>query len=229
MIELLLPPEVVCAERRSDVPDDCLFPEERPAVARAVGSRRSEFATGRACARSALAQLGVPPIPLPQGERGAPSWPEGVTGSITHCVGYRAAAAARSSQIAALGIDAEPDQPLPEGVLSIVSSPTERDRLDTLPSGIHWDRLLFSAKEAIYKAWFTLTRCYLDFGEADLALRLDPGDRLVSGTFLGRLLVPGPVLHGQTVKEFRGTWRADSDLLLTAVVVRRPAAHGTPP
>ncbi|WP_158717200.1 4'-phosphopantetheinyl transferase family protein [Streptomyces sp. NRRL F-4474] len=77
----------------------------------AVAARRREFATVRRCARQSLAALGIPPMPLLPGERGAPLWPRGTVGSMTHCLGYRAAAAARADEITALGIDAEPHQP----------------------------------------------------------------------------------------------------------------------
>lgn len=71
-----------------------LFPEEAVAVASAVTKRREEFAAGRAAARRALAALGVPAAPLPRGERRAAVWPKGFVGSITHCAGFCAAAAA---------------------------------------------------------------------------------------------------------------------------------------
>ncbi|WP_423832395.1 hypothetical protein [Streptomyces manipurensis] len=70
--------------------------------------RRAQFATARACARRALAGLGREPVALLPGPGGAPQWPSGVVGSITHCEGYRAAVAAPAGVVAALGIDAEP-------------------------------------------------------------------------------------------------------------------------
>ena len=86
-------------------------------------------------------------------------WPAGIRGSMTHCAGYAAAAVGPISRISAIGIDAEPDAPLPDGVLDLVATAAERDRLAVTPRKPdipHWDRLLFSAKEAVYKAWFPL-------------------------------------------------------------------------
>ena len=40
----------------------------------------------------------------------------------------------------------------------------------------HWGRLLFSAKEAVYKAWYPLTGRWLGFEEARLTI--DPGASL---------------------------------------------------
>lgn len=114
------------------------------------------------------------PQPVLPGERGAPRWPEGLVGSMTHCDGYRAAALVRATDLASLGIDAEPHTPLPDGILPSVSLPAERVRLARLTAGqpaVHWDRLLFSAKESVYKTWFPLTGKWLDFEEADIEIQ----------------------------------------------------------
>jgi 4'-phosphopantetheinyl transferase EntD len=82
-------------------------------------------------------------------------WPDGVVGSITHKGRYRAAAVARASELAGLGIDAELDEPLPAGVLETIASPRELEEVQRLLAerpGLAWDRLLFSAKEAAVKA-----------------------------------------------------------------------------
>jgi 4'-phosphopantetheinyl transferase EntD len=155
MIEAILPPQVSVAEAREDDAAAPLFPEEEEIVARAVERRRREFATGRSCARRALAGLGVE----------EPKWPAGIVGSITHCEGYRAAAAARGSDLIALGIDAEPHAPLPPGLLGDVAAPAEAAALAELSRGrpeAHWDRLLFSAKESAFKAWYPLAGLPLD-------------------------------------------------------------------
>ena len=162
-----------------------LFPEEREHVARAVAKRRVEFAAVRRCARQALHELGYPPVPILPGEHREPQWPDGVVGSMTHCAGYCAAAVARSGEVSALGIDAEVHAALPEGVLDLISLESERALLAELtgrrPGSVHWDRVLFSAKESVYKAWFPLTRRWLGFEQADIELRVD-------GTFEARLI-----------------------------------------
>ena len=100
-----------------------------------------------------------------------------------------AAAVASTSEVVTIGVDAEPDEILPDGVLNHVSLPGERARLRDLAAaapGTCWDRLLFSAKEATYKAWFPLTRRWLDFEDADITINA------TDGTFGVRLLVPAP-------------------------------------
>jgi 4'-phosphopantetheinyl transferase EntD len=213
VIEEILPPGVVGAEAFEDPPGVMLFPEEEALVARAVDKRRREFATARACARTALAALGVEPAPILPGERGAPQWPTGIVGSITHCAGYRAAAAARACDVLTIGLDAEPDKILPAGVLEAVSLPGERERLRDLTAapGTCWDRLLFCAKEATYKAWFPLTRRWLGFEDADITINA------ADGTFETRLLVPAPAVGGFPLAGFTGRWVARDGLLLAAI------------
>jgi 4'-phosphopantetheinyl transferase EntD len=126
VIEELSPRGARWAEPFSDRLDEESFPEEEAAIARAVGKRRREFVTTRACARDALAQLGVAPVAIPVDERGEPRWPRGVVGSMTHCEGLRAAVVVRESDVTAIGIDAEPNVALPEHVYDVVAVPADR-------------------------------------------------------------------------------------------------------
>ncbi|MET9735772.1 4'-phosphopantetheinyl transferase superfamily protein [Streptomyces sp. NPDC006458] len=220
MIDELLPDSVVAVETYGD-DEASLYPEEQAVVARAVDKRRREFAAVRACARRAMEKLGVPPAPVLPGERGAPQWPRGLIGSMTHCHGYRAAALARAADLASLGIDAEPHAPLPLGTLPCVALPAERERLTPLAAHrpeVHWDRLLYSAKESVYKAWFPLTGRWLDFDEADIEISAGPGTAW-HGAFHAELLVPGPVLGGRRVRCFEGRWTVGRGLIGTAVTI----------
>src|SRR5215831_1984935 len=121
MIERILPSRVAVAEAFGDDPAAELLPQECNVIARATESRQREFATARACARAALARLGQPAVAVLRGPGGAPQWPDGVAGSITHCPGYRAAAVALIRDVISLGVDAEPDEPLPDhGMLEFI-------------------------------------------------------------------------------------------------------------
>src|SRR5918999_6383951 len=87
MIETLVPASA-CTEMFSDAPESTMFSIEAAVVANAVAERRREFGTVRYCARNALLQIGVPAVPVLPDVDGAPRWPAGVVGSITHCQGY---------------------------------------------------------------------------------------------------------------------------------------------
>jgi enterobactin synthetase component D / holo-[acyl-carrier protein] synthase len=208
VIEELVPATVTTVATRADLSIG-LFAEELRALGRAVDGRRREFETGRACARRALAELGLPAQAVASGSHGEPLWPDGVVGSITHCAGYRACTVARSQHVRAVGIDAEPHAPLPPGVLATIADLDERQALDGHGDGACWDRVLFSAKEAAFKAWFALTARRLGFEDA--VLHIDPR----RGTFHARVLVDGPV------RALRGRWAAADGLVATAVVVAR--------
>ncbi|WP_131747641.1 4'-phosphopantetheinyl transferase superfamily protein [Frankia sp. Cppng1_Ct_nod] len=216
MIADILPDKVACRDAFDDSADCPLFPEEEALLVRSVDKRRREFTTARFCARAALGELGLPPVPLVPGERGAPQWPSGIVGSMTHCAGYRAAAVGHATDIVTIGIDAEPHEVLPAGVLDVIVRPEEAVRLrrlaDTTPE-VCWDRLLFSAKESVYKAWFPLARRWLGFEDADLTI--DPTD----GTFTARLLVAGPVVNNRPITELTGRWLARDGFVLTAIAL----------
>lgn len=237
MLAELLPSGVKSVETFGDIPDCPLFAEEEAVIGRAVAARRREFATVRWCARAALARLGYPPVPVLPGERGAPTWPAGVVGSITHCPGYRAAAVALAgrSGLVALGVDAEPSTRLPAGVLETVALGDELASVAALrradPS-VPWDRVLFCAKESVYKAWYPLTRRWLDFH--DVSVRIDVSMRTVSagsggragerrhGRFRARVPAgyqarPG-TRHGP-ISFLSGRWLMDRGLVVTAVAV----------
>jgi 4'-phosphopantetheinyl transferase EntD len=216
MIGEVLPPPVAAAEVFGNPPGATLFPEEEAAVSKAVEKRRQEFTAVRYCARAAMARLGLPAVPIVPGPRGAPQWPPGVVGSMTHCPGYRAAAVARVSEVITLGLDAEPHEALPPEVHGLVTIPAERSQLTALAAAVPsvaWDRVLFSVKESVYKAWFPLMRCWLGFEEA--CVSIDPAD----GTFSARLLVDGPVLSGRRLDAFTGSWLVRNGLIVTAVCV----------
>ena len=216
VIDKILPSSVASAEAFDDRDAAALFPEEEAVVAGAPDRRRRAFTTSRACARRALAELGLPPVAILTGERGAPLWPSGVVGSITRCDGYRASAVAWSRDVLTIGIDAEPNEVVPPRVLARIASEEEADLLRALSAAdteVCWDRLLFSAKEATYKAWFPLARRWLGF--LDAAVTVDAA----SGSFDVELLVSGPLVAGRRLTKLSGRWLVAQGLVVTAIAV----------
>jgi len=212
MIEALLGPPVASYEMFGDVDSPDLFPQEAASIAHAVPIRRREFATARTCARRALGQLGYAPMPIPVGERGAPQWPADVVGSITHCAGYRVAAVGRATAIRSIGIDAEPNLALPDGVLEAVTLHAERCQVRELlleVPAVRWDRLVFSVKESVYKCWYQLCHRPLEF--EDVEVRFDP-DRM---EFTASLLVSAAA--AEQLLSFTGNCIATEQYLLSGV------------
>lgn len=224
-VSALLPPGVVAAEEFGPAVDATLLPGEEAAIARAVPARRAEFAGARRCARRALQRLGLPPVAIASGPRREPLWPTGVVGSITHCAGYRAAAVATDTAAAGVGIDAEPHEALPAAVLGMVTLPAERAELARLVAVdplVHWDRLLFSAKESTYKVWYPLTGRWLGFEQATVTVDAS------AGTFAAQLLVPAPRGDGGPVA-FSGRWLVARGLIITAITLPARRAGGPGP
>jgi 4'-phosphopantetheinyl transferase EntD len=214
MIRTLLPAAVAVVEAEPRMWDeDCLLPQEAAQVRRASAGRRREYAAGRAAARAALERLGVGPRPLLRGPDRAPIWPEGTVGSITHCGDYCAAAVAWTTHLHSLGVDAEPNEPLPAGVLERVCTAHERawSRGQGLDRGIHWPTLIFSAKESIFKAWHPLTGRWLDYLDAEIDV--DPQE----ASFQARLR-PSDSPPGDLALMW-GRLACDGDRVFTAIAV----------
>lgn len=208
---------LVYAELFHDPPELEPMPEERALIARSVDTRRSEFVTARHCARMALERLGIPPAPILKGEKGEPQWPDGVVGSLTHTRGYRGAVVGRSAVVRSVGVDAEPHDVLPDGVLNAISLPAERHEIGALPAGLHWDRILFCAKEATYKAWFPLTSRWLGFEDAHITFEVD--ETGATGSFVSRILIDPAARSGPPLSELAGRWSVADGLALTAIVL----------
>ena len=131
--------------------------------------RRNEFATGRRCARRALDQLGFDQsASLVADSDGVPAWPEDLVGSISHSRGVAAAVAARASEYSLVGLDLEKTNRLSEAAMKRVIHPKEAQVVgdDQVKASV-----LFSLKEAFYKAQFPRYRTPGNFH--DLALAVD--------------------------------------------------------
>ena len=217
LLTQVLPDVVATAERYSDAVDLTPLPEEEPLIARSVAKRRNEFITVRQCAREALGKLDVGPVPILKGDKGEPCWPDGIVGSLTHCEGFRGAVVARSTEVRSVGIDAEPHGVLPKGVLGAVALPAEQDAVATLEGDLHWDRILFCAKEATYKAWFPLTHRWLGFEDAHITFEVDSSG--VAGVFTSRILIDPAAESGPPLSVLRGRWSVADGLALTAITL----------
>ena len=200
-----------------------LLPEERALVAGSSAARLEEFGTGRHCARTALACLDpeLGRMPVLADPRGAPRWPPGTVGSITHCAGWTGAVAARyrgsrfGRGVRSLGLDAEPIAPLPAGVLDVIASDAEREALERLGAAqpvIPWDTLLFSAKEAAYKASYPLTGILLAHDAVSVRL-------LPSGRFSAVVTADDPGGGRPLVHRVHGRWALGPRVLVALGVI----------
>ncbi len=147
-----------------------LLPQEARSIPSRQPMMRRASGAARWIARGLLADMGLNDVAVLRGSSGAPVWPHGITGSLAHDDDMAVAAIAPLSHIASLGIDVEPALPLPDDVLALVAMPADRtDTTDRHLAG----RILFSAKEAVYKAAYPLDREVL--GYEDITVDLNAG------------------------------------------------------
>jgi len=173
VLEGLFPEHVRCVIS-ADYPEQfALLPDETECTAPMNPRRRREFVHGRSCARIALAGLGYPDCPVPVGDGRAPTWPDGVVGSISHCGATAAAAVAHRGDTGGVGLDIEQNQALDEPLLRMICRADERERLDGTDVGLLLAKLIFSAKESVFKCVWPELRRFVDFQEVEIRLDID--------------------------------------------------------
>jgi 4'-phosphopantetheinyl transferase EntD len=192
-LDHLFPPPVVCRVATFSSMLRELGPEEQRCIPRAGDKRRQEFRAGRHAAHSALRALGHAPPEIVAAKNGAPIWPSGVVGSISHSGklgdGWAVAAVAPRTHAAGLGVDLEAAAPLKDGLERRILTAPEAARLDqTVLSVALWGKVAFACKEATYKAQYPVTGTFLEFHDLELDLVIEPA-----------------LIHGE---ERRGAFRA---------------------
>jgi 4'-phosphopantetheinyl transferase EntD len=166
----LFPASVMVAELTSPAPRTLLTPSELKSISHCAEKRIQDFTRGRACAHRVLSELGIQNFSLLAGEKREPIWPAGITGSITHTVGFAAAVAAPRSGIASIGVDCEIIESVDEELWSRICTPTEQARLMRMPVMERGRQaaLIFAAKEAFYKCQFPVSRQWVGFEDVDI-------------------------------------------------------------
>lgn len=165
----LFPSAVAIIHAADDMWSTPVHREEERLIQGSVAKRQREFRAGRHAARAALKQLNAPPGPLLRGEDRQPIWPRGFIGSISHCDDSCVAACAKEGEIVSLGLDVEPLKPLKPGIARYIETEDERVFMELHPELP--PRLIFSAKESLYKCYHPLVRRF--FGFHSVVLNID--------------------------------------------------------
>jgi 4'-phosphopantetheinyl transferase EntD len=226
-LDALFEPPVATAMVPLDAPElEEPVPEEHDHLAKARRPRVLEFRAGRCAARRALEALGVSPSFIGRHPDRSPIWPPGIVGSITHVgrdgVGWAAAAVARDEDFSSIGVDAESATPLEPALWRRILTAGELERLDLAPTERRGliAKTLFSAKEALYKCQYPLTRAFLEFREVEVDLEEEHFTARVSHE-LARRALPA---------ELRGRHLVWDALVLTAITLpsKRAGAFASP-
>jgi 4'-phosphopantetheinyl transferase EntD len=134
----------------------------------AVAGRRVLFALGRAAARDALRELGIEDVEVGRGDGGEPLWPKGVVGAISHSPEVAVAVVGRRTDYVGLGVDVEEPARGPTArAARLVCRPSEMAWVDP-EAGTQRLTMLFSAKEAVFKALYPIEHVWLGFADAEL-------------------------------------------------------------
>jgi len=162
-------------EHLSSSPDFLLHPEEEVISASFSSSkRRAEFSLGRYCARRALSKFELESVPILRNtENRGPYWPKSVRGSITHSEGFAAAAVGLAKDVSGIGIDLESlSRVVDFNIRRHVCVDKEREFLESLPTeqANRYLRIIFSAKESIFKCFFPISQTYLYFQDAEIII-----------------------------------------------------------
>lgn len=212
-LKWLLPYPVRAHGGRVEQLQEPLHETEAAFVRNAVERRVMEFTAGRCCARAALDQLGIPGVAVAMGARNEPVWPTGAVGSISHAAGYCIAAVVPREHVAGLGVDIESGCALPESLIAMVCTPRERawcENHATLSAG-QLAKILFSAKESVFKCLYPLFREELEF--EDVSLEPD----LEHASFVAH--VPGSALGVESGLVLRGRLASTAQLVMSAAML----------
>lgn len=172
-VEGILPPGIRVACRAIRQGDRALLmPDEATSISSRKDSMRDASGAARQVAHGLLAEMGLSGVPVVRAASGAPVWPADVVGSLAHDDEFAIAAVAAAASISGLGIDIEPAKPLPAEVANIVK--IDGDVLDGVDETLA-TRLLFAAKEAVYKAVFPRDQVILGFEDVVVDLSAGQG------------------------------------------------------
>lgn len=133
--------------------------------------RVNEFMLERCAANAALKRFFPSPPPVLKGENWEPLWPENITGSISHKEEIAIAVVCKKSQYRGLGIDIEErKQKIDFDISRFICTEEEIQeiyRLHERKKDVVF-KLIFSIKEAIFKAFFHATGKLLGFEDIEI-------------------------------------------------------------
>ena len=132
--------------------------------------RKEEFKLGRSVAHLALKKFELESIPILRNlKTHEPCWPKSVMGSITHSGNFAAAAVGLTKDISGIGIDLEDlSRKINYKISRHICVDGELNWLEKLnPEQANFNlRIIFSAKESIFKCHFPISRTFFNFKDA---------------------------------------------------------------
>ena len=149
-----------------------LYPAELALVEGSASKRKTDFSTGRFCARKALEQLGIDHTEILRDSGKQPVWPDGIVGSISHSSQLTGAIVGKRKDIVSVGLDIETIAGVELNMWNILFLESEQQFLNSLNEEDRnmYPTLLFSLKECFYKFQYPLTRQFLEFNDVEFKM-----------------------------------------------------------
>lgn len=197
--------------------DNNLLKEESNLTLNFSRKRLHEFSIGRYCARMALSKLGVDEFPLLIAKSGSPIWPQKIVGSIAHTQFCTAAVVAHASFAKSIGMDIEEISNFP---MEIKDDILRRDEVNDIqlyclcPDEVQL-ALIFSIKEAVYKAYNPVYHRFLEFKDVKVSVSYSNSSYLA---YVDKL--PNEVGNNQDVLVIEGCFSIDSARIYTSAWIK---------
>ncbi|MDX2470140.1 MAG: 4'-phosphopantetheinyl transferase superfamily protein [SAR324 cluster bacterium] len=134
-------------------------------------SRRESFLAGRAAAHLGLDSQGFSRLPILRSPKGAPLWPTGVKGSISHKGDLAVAVVLpKGSKFKAVGVDLETlTAEINPNILGKIASKTEQANLGLSDEVFGTkERQIFTLKEAVFKCLHPVFGVWFGFLKAEV-------------------------------------------------------------
>jgi phosphopantetheine--protein transferase-like protein len=202
----------------ADLEGDLLAAEAESLSPKAGDRRRREFIAGRTLARRLLGAHGIQGHALIQTSAGAPLWPNGVAGSISHCRDLAFVAVASIDDVGAVGVDIENVARFHDGLAAHILTAGERARLPHDGAARRRQMAIcFAAKEAFYKCQFALFGAKLTFQDAEVVIRAR--EQTLS------ILMTDAERHGLLAEHVIGHFAVSDDHVATMILRQAPLAE----
>ncbi len=177
VINTLIPDNIACEFTNENISLSEVYPAERQIIQNASKKRIQQFLAGRNCAHLAIKKLNFNnQQPILIGNNREPVWPSGLTGSITHINGYSVAVIASTKEISGIGIDIELNSKLNNNIIPNIQTNSEIIRNGELSLSdriLCINKLIFSAKESVFKFIYPFVLKYIKFKDVEIILDVE--------------------------------------------------------
>lgn len=183
-------------------------------LASAAQVRKEDYVAGRLCAFKASSLLGLSLTKLPTHSDRTPIWPQNLCGSISHSKKLAVSCVSSTDHYFSLGIDAEE---LLDDHIDISEQVANSNELSLVENKLGLT-VLFSAKEALYKAIYPIVKSFVDFKEVEMTA-IDFAKKTFEIKALSENLLKLGLNH------FQGSFQLIDNTIVTLITIKHRGNH----